>query len=704
MATTCSPKQLALQLAGIAQKIRDTYGDLRAQTIPYALLLKCWDNSANVDSLLRDVNDPKILLHIEETLKAFDLDAIRYRYETDGKDAAVYFYEEFLRAYDSASSRGRGVLYTPPEVVDFIVRGIESLLQDRFGKSLDEALIVDPCCGVGTFLRHIERNTTHSPQMLGMELMPAQCAIARCLISKAEVKEANFLSGTLFDTENRLPVIIGNPPYSGHSANAGKIADLMADYRTNLTERNPKWLQDDYVKFIRMAQHQIDAAGQGIIAFITNHSFIFNPTFRAMRTSLMQTFDEIFVLDLRGNMKRLDKLDDNIFPIQMGVAITFFVKTSHSPMGFRASHSTKIPKQRSLFEETSNSTTCAVRYASIEGSHKHKLSALSSLTLDTIDWADVPLAHPFNLFIPRNDRLSEEFYGFTSLFDIFQESTIGFVTSRDSFAIGFTREKVLLRISALRNGNVSDIELRKQYGVGDLDIASARRALLDDPDWESKAVEVLYRPFDRRWVYYSRAIMERPRLPFMENLMRDNISLAIGRAGQVTGSNQWDVVFCTDRPADLNLFRRGGAKLFPKYVYKGNERFSNMHVAGIDSDTLFNYIYAILHSTIYRRRYAEFLSIDYPRIPIPAPDQMVNLAALGSELIEAHLLRISPPTHVSSSEQNIRIGGYELPSRYIRERSQVDSKEQIALVLSAIESTRNLQARINAIITEYPPW
>lgn len=675
MATTGTPKQLASQLSQIAREIRETYSDLRAQTVPYALLIKRWDSSVAVDPLLSGFSDSAALSQIEECLATIDLNAIRTRYESEAKDPSVYFYEEFLRAYDPTNSRGRGVLYTPPEVVDFIVRGTESILQVRFGTSLDEALVIDPCCGVGTFLRHIERNTDSSPQMIGMELMPAQCAIARCLLRKTTVVQADWLSETTFHTQGRVRVILGNPPYSGHSANTGKIAGLMGDYRIGLDERNPKWLQDDYVKFIRMAQHHIEAAGQGIVAFITNHSYLFNPTFRAMRASLAQTFDEMLILDLRGNMKRLDKQDDNVFPIQMGVAITFFVKAS-------------------------DSLACALRYASIEGNRSHKLALLSNLTLDSIPWTNVSLVQPFNLFIPRDNYLSEEFYSFPSLFDLFQESTIGFVTSRDSFTVGFTRDEVLSRISILLNGKVSDTELREQYGVGDLDIASARHAILGDPDWQSKAVEVLYRPFDKRWAYYSRAIMERPRLPFMENLMRDNISLAIGRAGQVTGSDEWDVVFCTDRPADLNLFRRGGAKLFPKYTYLGNERTFNLHMGETDPDMLLGYIYAILHSAIYRSRYAEFLSFDYPRIPI-AYEQMTALATLGSELIATHLQKI---IHPIEADHNLHIGGYEIPGKYLRDRSHIDSEEQIAVVRSAVKKTLALRTQIDGVISNYPPW
>jgi len=693
VARSYSSKQLASRLAELAREIGDQHGDPRAQTIPYALLLRRWDPASPVEPLIDGFDDAAAISRIEFALDCPEVDAVRSRYEAEDRDPAVYFYEDFLRAYDPANSRGRGVLYTPPEVVSCMVKGIDSVLGNKFGEALDDAFVLDPCCGVGTFLRHIERHTSHHPRMVGMDLMPAPCAIARCLLNEAEVLQADWLSTAKIDTAGRTLLILGNPPYSGHSSNAGKMVELMADYRQGLGERNPKWLQDDYVKFIRMAQHHIETAGRGVVAFITNHSYLFNPTFRAMRASLARSFDEILILDLGGNIKRLDVTNENVFPIQMGVAITFMVKTSARP-------------------------ACAIRYMSTEGSRELKLKTLAGLSLDSVLWTDVPPAAPFYLFTPHDSRLSEEFYGFPSLFDIFGESTIGFVTSRDKFAIGFTRDELLGRVAALRDGCVSDSDLRDDYGVGDLDIECARRELLRDPNWQDKAIEVLYRPFDRRWAYYSRAIMERPRLPFMENLMRENVALAIGRAGQVTGSDEWDLAFCTDRPADLNVFRRGGAKLFPRYVYQNGERISNVMLTlnliqgfqhpmeGVD---IFAYIYAVLHSTAYRARYAELLRVDYPRIPFSRDqDTTAALAELGSKLIEAHLMRIPCLQTDDLCDSGIRIGGYEVPGRYLKDRARHPDPEldsgPIALVMSAVTQTCLLRERIDAVIAETPPW
>ena len=253
-------------------------------------------------------------------------------------------------------------------------------------------------------------------------------------------------------------------------------------------------------------------------------------------------------------------------------------------------------------------------------------------------------------------------------------------------------------------------EIASAYPVGDLDLKKARRELQADANWQDLVVETLYRPFDRRWAYLSRTIMERPRLPFMENLVKPNVALAIGRAGHATGSSTWDVVFCTDRPADLNLFRRGGAMLFPRYVYTNGARQSNLECAGTDHDTLFGYIYAVLHSTIYRTRYADFLKADYPRIPVPHSQGLLNdLAELGSRLISLHLNPASAPLGPDQPrEYSLTIGGYKVPRKYLEDRKHRKlSREETGWVRhieAALAQTVVIQKRIDEIVRETPPW
>lgn len=651
MANAITPQKLASRLAEIVRQTQNTDCNCDIQHLIYSLFLDRW-----LESHTLTYGNHTITRQLDAVLDKADLSQAFSQYAEEGRDPAVYFFEEFTRACDPIGARGRGVHYSPPEVVSYMARGVESILTGEFGMSLKDAVVIDPCCGIGTFLKHIEDNCMHG-RLIGLELMPTPARLASRILKKSDIRQINSLDETDLGIGDHIPVIIGNPPYSGHSSNAGKIENLLAGYKDGLKERNHKWLQDDYVKFIRMAQHHIETAGAGIVAFITNHSYLFNPTFRMMRESLMGTFESIYALDLNGNIKiNAHESDENVFPIQMGVAISFMVKH-------------KKNKKYNIY------------YTQLSGSRREKLNALANMSFSDTPWKDISPVRPFNMFIPVDNNLQKEFYSHPSIMDLFKKSSVGFVTSRDAFAIDNDKQALVERIRVLRDDNVTPDEFRIRYKVGDLDILKARHILQSDPDWESKIVEALYRPFDKRWVYLSKAVMERPRLPFMKNLLQDNIALAVGRAGQVTGSSEWDVIFCTDCPTDLNLFRRGGAMLLPKYIYTDGEKLSNLKS---DMDGLFFYIYALLHSGLYRKRYADFLKSDYPRIPISNNKPVFeSLVDLGKELAAVHLI----PNKVFSGEPSqMTIGGYNIP------------------LGSAVIRTDVIRKKIDEIITAEPMW
>lgn len=674
-------RKLAQALGEAARRIREADGDFVAQTAVYALFLECWNTQIGVDNgewrdLVETASDRKLMEGIRQKMVSTPLPFADYAAE--GKDPRIYFYEEFLRAYDSRAAKGRGVHYSPPAVVSYMWRGVETILKEEFCELSERSTVLDPCCGMGTFLQTADRSSAPHKQVIGMEVSEAACALASRTIRDCRILCADSLQNRELDTEGGPLVVIGNPPYSGHSSNAGAIAELIADYKADISERNPKWLQDDYVKFIRMAQHRIDAAGQGILAFITNHCYLTNPTFRAMRRSLMNSFDKVYVLNLHGNAlanRESLEADENVFPIRMGVAVAFMVKTS--------------VKLR-----------CKVMYADIHGTREEKLGTLKDLSLSDTPWQEIAPMKPFSIFVPKDARLNDDFYGLTSLFDIFTEYSTGFVTSRDSFAIDTDRNALLSRIADLRDPALSQDEIRRKYRVSDLDIEAARSALLNDEEWQARAVEVQYRPFDKRWAYYSRHVMERPRLPFMQHLMRDNLAIAVGRAGQATGSKDWDVVFCTDAPADLNLFRRGGAMLFPLYRYDGNKWSYNIVK---DEEEFFYYTYAILHSRTYRSRYADFLAVDYPRVPVNLDRGTIGaLSELGRELVLTHTLRIEPQCVDTSA--HLRIGGWDIPGKYLNDRKERDlnpeEQRNIRRIRAAASHTLALQLRIDQLLAQ----
>ena len=210
---------------------------------------------------------------------------------------------------------------------------------------------------------------------------------------------------------------------------------LMADYREGLVERNPKWLQDDYAKFIRMAQHLVEQAGSGIVAFVTNHSYMFNPTFRAMRRSLMSTFQKLYLLDLGGNSKIQPKsagseCDENVFNVKVGIGIALMVKTSDAP-------------------------ECEINYAEIRGTRRAKLDALAEMTMASAPWQESGARYPHFIFRAGSAELQDEYYSFPSVPDYFDVKSVGFVTSRDAFAVDVDRDALLSRISDLRNESIS---------------------------------------------------------------------------------------------------------------------------------------------------------------------------------------------------------------------------------------------------------
>jgi len=355
-----------------------------------------------------------IIDDISEVLALTDVKNILHQYfhEGKGKDPIVHFYETFLAEYDPKAREKRGVYYTPEPVVSYIVRSLHEILKENFnradGFASDTVTVLDPAAGTLTFLAEASKLAVEEfvskygeggkenfvkehilKNFYAFELMMAPYAVGHLKMSflleelgyklqkddrfklyltntlemeelaqtelpgMASLSEESHLAGKV-KKETPILVILGNPPYSGHSANVSEkyivemkdgrerrkkiktwIGNLIDDYKfvdgKPLGEKNPKWLQDDYVKFIRFAQWKIEQAGEGVLGFITNHSYLDNPTFRGMRQSLINSFDEIYILDLHGNSLKKEKCpdgskDENVFDIQQGVAIVLLIK------------------------------------------------------------------------------------------------------------------------------------------------------------------------------------------------------------------------------------------------------------------------------------------------------------------------------------------------------------------------------------------
>ena len=293
----------------------------------------------------------------------------------------------------------------------------------------------------------------------------------------SSLSEESHLAGAV---KKKAPILIilGNPPYSGHSENIGKwiSKEVKAYYKADgkpLKEKNTKWLQDDYVKFIRFAQWKIDKAGKGILAFITNHGYLDSPTFRGMRQSLTKSFDKIYLLNLHGNSHRKEicpdgTKDENVFDIQQGVVIQFYVKTEN------------IHKK------------AEIHYADLWGLRPYKYNWLYSTTLEPQHGKVCNLTRQY-LFVPREEKLLKQYKDFVSLEEIFRIKTMGIQTHRDNFVIDFDKDVLQARIETFRDKTVPDKTIQESFSLNEKDdwkINEKRLKVREDNSWESKIVEI----------------------------------------------------------------------------------------------------------------------------------------------------------------------------------------------------------------------
>ncbi|MDO9303007.1 MAG: N-6 DNA methylase, partial [Anaerolineales bacterium] len=477
------------------------------------------------------------LLDIVSLLNRADFHSILAEFgkRTRTEDPVVHFYETFLATYDPKLRASRGVFYTPEPAVQFIVNAVDDLLKTRFnlawGLADSTVKVLDPATGTGTFLYYVilkiyeevaitrkqagqwkQKSKDLLNRIFGFELLIAPYVVShlklglllKTLDAPLEGKDERlhvYLTNTLEEGVTRaeqlaglghyiaeeasdaafvkknqeIMVVMGNPPYSGHSANAsvdkdGKpnfIGKLLREYYfvdgAPLGERNPKWLQDDYVKFIRFGEWRIDQTGHGILAFITNHGYLDNPTFRGMRQHLMTTFDEIYVLDLHGNSKKKEKTpdggkDENVFDIQQGVSIILAVK---NPVGMGLA-----PVQTGRPQGSPQQAT--VRHASLWGKREEKYAALRDSNLDDIEWTELNPDKPFYLFIPQDSELKPEYEKGWLVTEIFTAYASTVTTARNDFSMAFEPKFLTTRINDLIDKSYSDQELKNKYELADV--------------------------------------------------------------------------------------------------------------------------------------------------------------------------------------------------------------------------------------------
>ncbi|WP_370863174.1 type ISP restriction/modification enzyme [Helicobacter pylori] len=498
--------------------------------------------------------------------------------------------------------------------------------------------------------------------------------------------------------DENILIITGNPPYSGASSNEGlfewevkatygiepefqtieieknikltdKIQTLLKNIQTQKEssskdalkalkslhskhklqkEKNPKWLLDDYVKFMRFAQNKIESLGHGLFGFISNNAFLDNPTFRGLRRSLLECYDELYILNLHGNARKKEETpqgakDENVFNIMQGVSINLFVKKAQ----------TTKPK---------------IHYYDVYGERAEKYAFLAQNDLNSIEWLELAPREPFYLLIPQKTPLLEEYEQGFSVQEMFQISSVGIVTGKDHVVFHKDKESLLKLLKDF--STLEPSELRRIYKIKkdsrDWRLEYAIRDVRANADnLEKYIVLCQYRPFDYRWTYYtgkSKSFLAYPRgevfkhmlppptNPKTPNQTRQNVALITSR--RFCQSQKSGVGFVSNKISDLRTWTcpgmEGGDYVNPLYHNPNyTENFTPEFRSFIDKHyshhfeplEVLGYIYALLYSPNYRKRYEDFLKIDYPKILFTNNKDLFRaLSLLGIELIGLHVL------------------------------------------------------------------
>lgn len=802
---------------------------------------------------------------IAEVLAVADVKKILHQYFKEGKgsDPIFHFYETFLAEYNPEERERRGVYYTPEPVVSYIVHSLDIILKESFsrqdGFASHSVTVLDPAAGTLTFLAQAAKLAVNNfvskygegskakfiedhilQHFFAFELMMAPYAAGHLkmgylleelghklqgderfqfyltntlemeelaqtsLPGMASLSEESHLAGKV-KKEKPILVILGNPPYSGISANASeRVVEIPRGHKYKyryriivrnqngrtyyLLEpeqrewkgdtRNPKkvlkikqktwigelieyykvvdgnwfgerkhWLQDDYVKFIRFAQWKIDQIGEGVVGLITNHAYLDNPTFRGMRQSLMNSFDGIYVLDLHGNSLKKEKApdgskDENVFDIQQGVAIVLLVK-----------HKSRTVK-------------CRVFHSDLWGLRDNKYYFLASRDFHAVKHTELNPSSPFYFFVPKKETHRNAWERLPKVTDIFPTNVTGIVTARDSFVIDFERQNLRNRILQFRNLSLDDTFVRQAFKLKDTrgwKLPVARKSLANDENWDQYFAIIQYRPFDFQWIYYTPKMVDWGRPELMRHMLQLNVSLCAMR--QVALHEQYNHFLASEFMVDNRTFtsNKGIIQQFPLWLYpdtdkndlfshhESGKRIPNLSpklLASLTSaykreptpEEVFNFIYSLLYSNAYRKKYAEFLKTDFPRVPFTNNYKLFQkVVDKGAQLVELHLLKstklakpiakcegsgdlrvikvaydpkkervyINPDKYFSGVPSNVwdyHIGGYQVCEKWLKDRKgRTLSSEEIATyakVVTAIAETINIQESLDDLFKE----
>lgn len=414
----------------------------------------------------------------------------------------------------------------------------------------------------------------------------------------------------MIKSDKPIMVVMGNPPYSISSCNKSDYIDeMMSVYKKDLNEKNIQPLSDDYIKFISMGENYIEKNNEGILAYISNNSFLDGVIHRQMRKHLMQTFDKIYILNLHGNSKKKEAApdgskDENVFDIQQGVSINIFIKSS-----------AKAKKQ-----------SAKVYYAEIFGLRNQKYEFLNNHELKTTNYKELQPLEPYYFFVPKDFEAQADYEKGFKIDELFLISTSGVKTHHDN---------ELVSMQPFNTDN------NKKY---------------------------YYKPFDNRYINYNLNKVVRHRYNVMKNFTPGtNLGLVLMR--NLVNTSIYNTVLISNTLVDINFYGFQ-SYVFQLYLYDDNTQqksfFENSRKPNLNMDIvhnfeqrsglifmpekdeskgtfapidIFDYIYGILYSDKYRNKYKEFLKIDFPRVPYPKnAEYFFNIAKYGKQLRQLHLM------------------------------------------------------------------
>ncbi len=624
----------------------------------------------------------------------------------------------------------------------------------------------------------------HSPESLRFCIADALLDPTRIPTSDTQDPLLASSIATLRDTLLTTPftVILGNPPFRGISHQGSpwmtkllrgrspwgaRVASYYEADGKPLGERK-LWLQDDYIKFLRYAQWRIERAGAGLVAFVTNHGYLDNATFRGVRHALLETFPRIDVLDLHGNRKKCRTapdggVDESVFEVEQGVAIGVL---SRPPQPI---------------------STC-VTHAEVWGTREAKLLALTNAN-DSPTTRLYPVS-PDYLFVPQgNSQFPEYSQGF-SLPNVMPVNSTAVVTARDGFVVGLNEDDLLERMNDFRDPHILDAVIRDRYfqnsrstkyPPGDTrgwKLAAARQRMRDDPHWRSHIRPCLYRPFDRRVIYWADWMIDWPRTEVTRHLLGcSNLALVARR--QMPPGEPCSYFWITQTIALDGLIRsdnRGSESLFPLWLdgpapATPTVNLSAEFIAAVERRLLLRwdatgnstatdrfgphdvlyFIYALFHCPTYRERYAVALRTDFPRVVLPSSQSLwKSFCDVGRELVELHLFL--PPTTTETEQPpwprqvdgcsgstqvvvrtpgfpkyrdgriwvglkgpayevpekiwEFRVGAHQVCRKWLRDRQQLSTSdlEAYTRLLAAVNRTLELTERLEEHISQAGGW